>query len=161
MKLTESFSYEGADVEAVYALITDQAFRTESCANQGSLEYEVTVEPSGDGATVTVIRTQEADMPDFVKKLTGKTVKVKQTEVWGGPDGSGNRSADVKVSIIGQPAEMNGSALLRSSNTGTEFSLDGDVKVSIPFIGKKIEPEVAKAIRSSLREEVEYGQTKL
>ena len=63
MKLTESFSYEGADVEAVYALITDQAFRTESCANQGSMDYEVTVEPAGDGATVTVVRTQEADMP--------------------------------------------------------------------------------------------------
>lgn len=161
MKLSESFSYSGADVEAVYGLITNQAFRTESCANQGSTDYKVTVEPAGDGATVTVVRTQEADMPDFVKKLTGNTVKVKQTEVWSGPDASGNRSADVKVSIIGQPAEMNGSALLRSSNTGTEFSLNGDVKVSIPFIGKKIEPEVAKAIRSSLREEVEYGQSKL
>lgn len=161
MKLTESFSYEGADVEAVYALITDEAFRTESCANQGSTDYTVTVEPDGDGATVTVIRTQEADMPDFVKKLTGSTVKVKQTEVWSGPDGSGNRSADVKVSIIGQPAEMNGSATLRSSKGGTEFAMNGDVKVSIPFIGRKIEPEVAKAIRSSLREEVEYGQAKL
>lgn len=161
MKLTEEFSYTGADVEKVYALITDQAFRTESCENQGAHEFEVTVEPSGDGATVTVIRTQDADMPDFVKKLTGSTVKVKQTEVWGGPDGDGNRAADVKVSIIGQPAEMTGKAKLFAKGEGTEFTLDGDVKVSIPFIGKKIEPEVAKAIRASLREEVEYGQTKL
>ncbi|KRC66480.1 hypothetical protein ASE12_17915 [Aeromicrobium sp. Root236] len=161
MKLTESFSYEGADVATVYGLITDQAFRTESCANQGAHEYEVTVEESGDGATVTVIRTQDADLPDFVKKLTGSTVKVKQTEVWSGPDASGNRTADVKVSIIGQPAEMTGKAKLVADGAATSFSLDGDVKVSIPFIGKKIEPEVAKAIRSSLREEVEYGQTKL
>ena len=161
MKLTESFSYEGADVEAFYALITDQAFRTESCANQGSMDYEVTVEPAGDGATVTVVRTQEADMPDFVKKLTGSTVKVKQTEVWSGPGGDGSRTADVKVSIIGQPAEMVGKATLSATGDGSEFELNGDVKVSIPFIGKKIEPEVAKAIRSSLREEVEYGQGKL
>lgn len=161
MKLNESFSYEGAGVEAVYALITDQAFRTESCANQGSTDYEVTVESSGGGATVTVIRTQDADMPDFVKKLTGSTVKVKQTEVWSGPDASGNRSADVKVSIIGQPAEMTGKANLVANGAATAFTLDGDVKVSIPFIGRKIEPEVAKAIRSSLREEVEYGQGKL
>ena len=41
MKLTESFSYEGADVESVYALISDQAFRTESCANQDATDYEV------------------------------------------------------------------------------------------------------------------------
>lgn len=161
MKLKEEFSYSGADVEAVYALITDQSFRMESCKNQGAHEFDVTVEESGDGATVTVVRTQDADMPDFVKKLTGSTVKVKQTEVWGAPDGDGNRAADVKVSIIGQPAEMTGKAKLFAKGEGTEFTLAGDVKVSIPFIGKKIEPEVAKAIRASLREEVEYGQTKL
>ncbi len=100
-------------------------------------------------------------MPDFVKKLTGSTVKVKQTEVWGPADSSGNRSADVKVSIIGQPAEMTGKAVLSAQTEGTDFDLNGDVKVSIPFIGKKIEPEVAKAILASLREEVEYGSSKL
>ncbi len=161
MKLNESFSYAGSDVETVYALITDQDFRTESCANQGSTDFAVTVEPKGDGATVTVVRTQAADLPEFVKKLTGSTVKVKQTEVWGGPDGDGNRKADIKVSIIGQPAEMVGKATLRPNGNGSEFELNGDVKVSIPFIGKKIEPEIAKAIASSLREEVSYGMQRL
>jgi len=161
MKLTEKFSYKGADVEAVYGLLTSQEFRTDSCANQEATDYTVTVEPKGEGATVTIVRTQEADLPDFVKKLTGNTVKVKQTEIWSGPDSSGNRTADVKVSIIGQPAEMIGVAKLFAKDDGSDFTVDGDVKVSIPFIGKKIEPEVAKAIRSSLREEVEYGMTKL
>ncbi len=161
MKIKESFTYDGADVESVFALISDQAFRTESCANQGATEYDVSVDASGGGATVTLVRTQEADMPDFVKKLTGSTVKVKQTEVWAAPDGDGNRTADVKVSIIGQPAEMVGTAVLKAAGGGTEFSLNGDVKVSIPFIGKKIEPEVAKAIIASLREEVAYGMEKL
>jgi hypothetical protein len=161
MKLTEKFSYEGADVEAVYGLLSSQAFRTESCAQQGASDYDVTVEPDGEGATVTIHRTQEADMPDFVKKLTGKTVKVKQTEVWSAPDASGNRTADVKVSIIGQPAEMIGVAKLFARDGGSDFTIDGDVKVSIPFIGRKIEPEVAKAIRSSLREEVAFGMTRL
>lgn len=160
MKLNEKFTY-GAGVEAVYGLLVDQEFRTESCANQQATDYTVTVEPNGDGATVTIVRTQDADMPDFVKKLTGATVKVKQTEVWSGPDASGNRSADVKVSIIGQPAEMTGKAKLVATGDGSEFTVDGDVKVSIPFIGKKIEPEVAKAIRASLREEVEYGMQRL
>ncbi|MCW2751967.1 MAG: hypothetical protein JWR83_3077 [Aeromicrobium sp.] len=161
MKLNEKFSYEGASVEAVYGLLANQAFRTESCVNQGATDYEVTVEAVGEGAKVTIVRTQDADMPDFVKKLTGSTVKVKQTEVWSGPDASGNRTADVKVSIIGQPAEMVGEATLSASGDGSEFELNGDVKVSIPFIGKKIEPEIAKAITASLREEVEYGMEKL
>jgi hypothetical protein len=161
MKLSEKFSYTGADVDAVYGLLVDESFRTESCAKQGATDYEVSVVPSGEGATVTIVRTQDADMPDFVKKLTGSTVKVKQTEVWSGPDASGNRTADVKVSIIGQPAEMIGTAKLFAKDGGTDFTVDGDVTVKIPFLGKKIEPEVAKAIRSSLRGEVEYGMTKL
>jgi hypothetical protein len=161
VKLTEKFSYRDSDVAAVYALLVDQAFRTESCVNQGASDYEVTVEPQGEGATVTIMRTQPADMPDFVKKLTGSNVKVKQTEVWSGPDASGNRTADVKVSIIGQPAEMVGKAKLYAVDGGADFTVDGDVTVKIPFLGKKIEPEVAKAIRASLREEVEYGMARL
>ena len=160
MKLNEKYTYD-AGVDAVYGILVDQAFRTDSCAHQGATDYEVTVEPKGDGATVTIVRTQDADLPDFVKKLTGSTVKVKQTEVWSGPDASGNRTADVKVSIIGQPAEMVGKAKLFAADGGAQFTVDGDVTVKIPFLGKKIEPEVAKAIRSSLREEVEYGMSKL
>lgn len=161
MKLTEKYIYPSSGVADVYALLVDQAFRTESCENQGATDYTVTVEPQGEGATITIVRTQDADLPDFVKKITGSTVKVKQTEIWSGPDSSGNRTADVKVSIIGQPAEMVGTAKLFSAGGGAEFTVDGDVTVKIPFLGKKIEPEVAKAISSSLREEVEYGKARL
>lgn len=161
MKLNESYSYGDADTESVYSLIASEEFRTESAEDAGGTDVDVSVEESGGGHTVTIVRTQEADMPDFVKKLTGETVKVKQTEKWGAADSDGTRKADVKVSIIGQPAEMVGTAVLSSSGNGTEFELNGDVKVSIPFIGKKIEPEVAKAIKASLKHEVELGKTRL
>lgn len=160
-KINETLTYTGADVEAVYGLISDQAFRTESCEHQESSDIVVDVEPDGEGCTVSVSRTQAAAMPEFVKKITGSTVKVKQTEKWSGPDSKGTRTADVKVSIVGQPAEMNGVATLTNSSAGTVFEVKGDAKVSIPLLGRKIEPEVAKAIISSLKEEVAYGMTKL
>ena len=162
MKINETFSYDGATVESVYAIITDQVFRTEACVEQGASEYQVTVEPnSAGGETVTVVRTMPADAPDFVKKFTGDNVKVKQTEEWSGPDASGHRNANVKVKIIGQPAEMNGTAVIINAGDNASFTLDGEVKVSIPFIGKKIEAEVAKAILGSLRSEVALGTKKL
>jgi hypothetical protein len=161
MKIKESFTYSDVDAEAVYGLISDRAFRLESAENQKSRDIDISVEGDDDAATLVIVRTQDSDMPDFVKKLTGNDVKVRQTEVWGKPDAEGNRAADVKVSIIGQPAEMVGVARLTNTPGGTEFTVDGDVKVSIPFLGKKIEPEVAKAIKASLREEVEFGMTRL
>lgn len=162
MKLTESFSYPGATVESVYAIITDKAFRDEAADADGAIEKEITVEPNAKGGdTVTIVRTQPADMPDFIKKLTGDTVKVKQTEEWSGPDANGKRTADIKVNIIGQPAEMKGTAELTTSGSDASFNVDGEVKVSIPFIGKKIEPEIHKAITGSLRGEVALGVERL
>ncbi|MFT4300070.1 MAG: DUF2505 domain-containing protein [Aeromicrobium sp.] len=155
MKLSETFTYSGADIDAVYGLITDQAFRSEACEDQGAIEYEVTV----DGGTVTIVRTMPAEVPDFVKKLTGSTVKVKQTENWRDP-GDGTRVADVKVSIIGQPAEMLGTATLTGKGD-TVFTVEGNVKVSIPIIGKKFEGEFHKQIVRSLKNEVELGLAKL
>lgn len=161
MKINDSYSYGDADVESVYGLISSKEFRTESAEDVGATDVDVSVESSGGGHTITIVRTQPAEMPDFVKKLTGETVKVKQTEQWGAPESDGTRRADVKVSIIGQPAEMVGNAVLEPTSGGTEFTLKGDVKVSIPFIGKKVEPEVAKAIKASLKHEVELGLTRL
>ena len=160
MKIKESFTYPDTDVESVYALISDPAFREEAVAAVGGQDIEVTIEPSGDGHTVTVIQTQPAKVPDFIKKFVGDSVKVKQTERWGGPDGNGNRSSEVKFTVIGQPADM----LARVDLSGTgdvSFVVDGDLKVNVPFLGKKIEPEIAKIIAASLRSDVEQGIKRL
>jgi hypothetical protein len=160
MKIKESFTYPDTDVESVYALIADPAFREEAVAAVGGQDIEVTIEPSGDGHTVTVIQTQPARVPDFIKKFVGDSVKVKQTERWAGPDGNGNRSADVKFTVIGQPADMLARVDL-SGEGDVSFVVDGDLKVNVPFLGKKIEPEIAKIIAASLRSDVEQGIKRL
>jgi hypothetical protein len=35
--------------------------------------------------------------------------------------------------------------------------VDGDLKVNVPFLGRKIEPEIAKIVSASLRSDVEQG----
>lgn len=160
MKIKESFTYPDTDVESVYALISDPAFREEAVATVGGQDIEVNIEPSGDGHTVTVIQTQPAKVPDFIKKFVGDSVKVKQTERWGGPDGDGNRSAEVKFTVIGQPADMLARVDL-SGKGDVSFVVDGDLKVNVPFLGKKIEPEIAKIIAASLRSDVEQGIKRL
>ena len=160
MKIKESFTYPDTDVESVYALISDPAFREEAVAIVGGQDIEVAIEPSGDGHTVTVIQTQPAKVPDFIKKFVGDSVKVKQTERWSGPDGNGNRSAEVKFTVIGQPADMLARVDL-SGKGDVSFVVDGDLKVNVPFLGKKIEPEIAKIIAASLRSDVEQGIKRL
>lgn len=160
MKLIESFEYP-ASPEQVFGLVSDQTFREESCVRQGAREYSVVVAEEGDTTVITIERTMESDMPDFIKKLTGDSITVTQIEKWGPADAAGARTAEVSVDIHGQPARMLGTSKIAPSGDTTIMSVDGDVKVSIPLIGKRIEPEVAKAISASLRDEVEFGVTKL
>lgn len=161
MKLYETFTYDGATVEQVFGLISSRDFRSRACEELGDLEYDVKVVENGAGTIVTINRKIASDMPDFIKKLTGDTVKVLQEEVWGAPGADGGRTAEVKVTIHGQPAHMIGAATISDAGGSAEFVLNGDVKVSIPFIGKKIEPEIAKAILKSLRSEVALGMKEL
>ena len=160
MKLSERFEYP-ASPDQVFALVSDPTFREESCRHQGARDYDVAVTTEGDTTAVTIERTMESDMPDFIKKLTGDAVTVTQVEKWGPADASGSRTADVTVDVHGQPARMRGTSTIAGTGATTVMTLDGDVKVAIPLIGKRIEPEVAKAISASLREEVEFGTTRL
>ena len=160
MKVKESFTYPDTDVESVYTLITDAAFREDAVAAVGGQDIEVTIEPNGDGHTVVVIQTQPAKVPDFIKKFVGESVMVKQTETWGGPDGDGNRSADVRFTVVGQPADMLATVKLFGEGD-VSFVIDGELKVNVPFLGRKIEPEIAKIISASLRSDVEQGIKRL
>jgi len=163
MKLKETFSYP-AGVEAVFALISDDAFRTKAAEDARGRDVSTTVERDGDDTVVTLIRTQPATssaVPDFVKKLIGDTVTIRQVERWAAPDADGNRTATVTMKVTGKPAGFTGKGILTADGKGAEFVVSGDVKVDVPFVGKKVEPLVAKAIEASLRYDVKAGVKRL
>lgn len=161
MNIDETYHYP-TDPASVYALATTQAFREEVCVAQGSSESEVTIEEQGEGATVTILRTVEGQMPDFIAKFVGDQVQVKQEETWGPAADDGSRTADLRISIIGQPAEMTGTiSTSKDSESSTSFRVHGEITVNVPFLGKKIEPEIAKVITEALSTEVELGKQRL
>lgn len=160
MKFTETFTYP-AGVADVYELITDAAFRKKAAESTGALDVDVDVKRAGNGATVTVLRAQPATVPDFIKKFVGETVRVKQVETWSGPDADGNRTGKFSMDIEGQPAGMTGTGKLTNKAGKAEFVVTGDVKVKVPFLGKKIEPFIATVIEKSLRHDVNAGIKKL
>ncbi len=160
MKFTETFKYP-AGVEDVFALISDDAFRTKSAEEAKGRDVSATVEKDGDETVVTLVRTQQATFPDFIQKFVGDSVKIKQVERWQAPAADGSRSGTITVKVSGQPAGFKGKASLKPAGKGTDFTVDGDVKVDVPFVGKKVEPLVAKAIAAALRYDVTAGVKRL
>ena len=160
MKLKDTFSYP-AGVEDVFALISSDTFRTESAEASHGRDVSTTVEHDGDDTVVTIVRTQPANIPDFAKKFVGDAVTVKQVERWHAPSSDGTRTATVTMKVAGQPAGFKGNATLAPDGKGAEFIVAGDVKVDVPFVGKKFEPIIAKAVEASLRYDVKAGVDRL
>jgi hypothetical protein len=160
MKIRETFQYP-AGVEAVFALISDEKFRIGAAEKTGGLNVTAAVAADGEATKVTLQRTQPATVPDFVKKFIGDAVTVKQVEAWSAPDAHGTRKAKLTMKVAGQPAGFDGTATLKNAGRGAEFIVSGEVKVSVPFIGKKVEPVIAKAVLSSIKHDVKAGVAKL
>ncbi len=154
MDVRAEINYPTATVEQVFALVTDPHFRRAVCEATHALAYDVDVDKRLDGtASVTVRRTMPAEVPDFVKKFVGETLDVVQTEEWGVPNDLGQRQADLAVRVKGQPVKMTGTLLTQVVGDGARTSIRGDLTVSMPFVGKKIEPEIAKGVLAAVAAE--------
>jgi hypothetical protein len=157
MKLSEQTSSE-ATVEEAFAAHCEQSVREQACRESQAISWDVNIQPAGDGSVrIQVDRVMPPDVPDFIKKFLGDTIQVRQVEEWSPANSSGGRTANVKVTIKGQPASMVGSATLRPTADGSTELVEGDVKVNVPFLGKKIEPEIARVIASALKIEQRVG----
>ncbi len=157
MKLTEQHSYS-AEPAAVWAMLTDPAFQTEVSEAIGATSHDVAIDADDDGGTITVTRVLPANVPDFARKFVGETLTVVQTETWGPADGDGNRRADVRLDVQGQPAGMTSVHALSPAGRGAVLDIEGEIKVKIPIVGGKLERELLKGVSAGLRVEQEVGQ---
>jgi hypothetical protein len=57
-----------------------------------------------------------------------------------------------------QPASMTGTHTLAPTDAGCSLQVTGDLKVSIPFFGGRLESELAKVVGGALRREHQVGQ---
>ncbi|MGX7677787.1 DUF2505 domain-containing protein [Jatrophihabitans sp. DSM 45814] len=158
MKLSESITSE-ASVEQTFEAHCEPGVREAACKKSGALSWNVTIEPAADGTVrIQVDRSLPPDVPDFAKKFIGDKIEVRQIEQWSAADSAGGRTADLRLTIKGQPVTMVGTAVIAPSGSGSTVTIEGDVKVAVPIIGKKFEPDLARVIASGFRTELQTGQ---
>ncbi len=154
MRVDGEITYPTDDPRKAYALVVDQAFRAEVCKATHAIGYDVAVQEQDDGgALVTITREVPADVPAALKSMVGETVEIVQTESWGAADGSGTRTAGLDIRITGQPVAMRGTISMAPKGGAVVSVVEGDLKVAIPFFGKLVEPDIAKAILAAISEE--------
>ena len=156
MDVREEIAYD-ASPDDVFQMLCDQEWREKVCRGIGSVRYEVSITRDGDTARIRQERAMKADLPDVARKVVGDTIEMVQTEDWGERRPDGSRTATFRVEIPGKPGSITGSVSLSASGSGSLEVVSGQVKVSIPFVGKKLETEVAKGLKAALEVEGQIG----
>jgi Protein of unknown function (DUF2505) len=156
MDVREELSYDAAPGD-VFAMLCDQGFRERVCRAVGSTSYDVAISHTGETVRVRVQRVMKADLPDVARKVTGDTIEIVQTEDWQAPADDGSRTARFRLEIPGKPGSVTGTVTLSGSDGGTREVVAGQVKVSIPLVGRRLETEVARGLEAALEVEQRVG----
>jgi hypothetical protein len=156
MKFRHDMTYDAA-VADVSAMLDDPAYRDRVLRAQGGVRGTFEIETEGDITTAVVDQVQPAaGLPSFATKFVGSEINIVQREEW-----SSAEYADLHVTIPGKPGRMVGSISLTEDGGTTTEIVEGDISVSIPLVGGKIEKLIADMLRKALRAEEQVARAYL
>jgi hypothetical protein len=150
-----------ADVETVYALITDASFVERKYAALGGRDIAVDRAEDDGGCEVVTKRTVTVDLPGFAKKVMTPTNTAVQTETWEAADDLGNRKCSYHVEVQGFPSKVTGTLVLSPDGDGTKQVIDADVKVSIPLLGGRLEKFAIETGTADIDKQVDFTVAEL
>ena len=158
MKVTHHFD---ADVEAVFALMSDPDFCMRKYADAGATDIQVDSDQRAEGPTLVSKRKVTVDLPGFAKKVMQPTNTVVQTDEWVPPGADGSRVCRYKVEVQGVPSRIDGTVTLTAEGNGTRQEVEAEVKVSIPLLGGKLEKFAVDNGVKALDHEAEFTAKEL
>ncbi|KGN32319.1 hypothetical protein N802_18315 [Knoellia sinensis KCTC 19936] len=155
MKFTHRAEYP-ASVDDVWAVMSSQEFQDAKCEATTTGDWTSRVETSGDRTTMTSERVLPTDdLPDIARSFVGSTLTIAEVQTWGSPAPDGTRVAELHVQIKGAPMTLKGTVRLSPNGSGSVQEIDGDVKVSVPLIGGKLEKAASDPLLFAARTETD------
>jgi hypothetical protein len=143
MRVTHSVRYD-APLSEVRAMLLDPVFREKAAWVQKPMSVRVAV--TGEDVTIE-LENDLTGVPSVVRSFAGSTLRTVQAEHWSGD------SAEFSITSPGKPGGVHGRRVLVADGSGCLDTFEGDAKVPVPFIGKKIEPQLEGLIREGWDEE--------
>ena len=144
-------------VTRVHAALTSERYWRDRLAQAGGDHAHVDRIDVGAG-TIAVEMTQAIPaehLPSIVTKIRPGDLTITRTEDWGALDGE-RASGTFTAHVAGMPGELSGALTLTATATGATVTLDGQVQVSIPLIGSKIESVIAEQVIELFGHEDEF-----
>lgn len=108
--------------------------------------------PGGAFVTTTTLVMPTDQVPDVVRPFVGASVTVIETQEWEPASGS-ERHGRIRFEVLGAPASMSGTLLLRAAEGGCTVAIEGDVRADVPLLGRRIEKAALPYVSTVLRHE--------
>lgn len=151
--ISEKLTYPGATIEQVLAMYADADFRKQVAAYQHAVRSSADLTGTGSGSTARVEIVHGTEhVPSFARKFVGDEIAIIQDETW-----TSDTHADVTMTIPGKPGEMSGTLDLAQVGDDVVETVKLTVKVSVPFVGGKVEDLIAGLLSKALRAENKVG----
>ncbi len=152
-RVSHTLTYPGTTVDEVFAMYADPTFRKAVADYQHVVDFACEITPGDPGMAVRLEQAHGTDrIPGFARKLVGDEIRFVQEETWSSPS-----SADMHVTIPGKPGEMSGTETLTQSGPDVVQTIDLPIKVSMPFVGGKVEDLIADFIGKAFDAENKVG----
>lgn len=161
MKFTHRAEYP-ASPEDAWAVMSSQEFQDAKCEATSTGTWSSSVETAGDRTTITSERVLPTDdLPDIAKSFVGPTLTVAEVQAWGPAAADGSRTAQLSVHLKGAPMTLNGTVRLSPNGSGSVQELEGELKVSVPFIGGKLEKAASEPLMFAAKTETDLLRARL
>ncbi|MBK0866198.1 MULTISPECIES: DUF2505 domain-containing protein [unclassified Saccharopolyspora] len=96
-------------------------------------------------------------LPPVARTVAGAgDLVIDRTESWRCEE-PGHYNGEIAAEVAGVPCTITGSMWLRDlPETGSEFLVDGEVRVNVPFVGGRVEDLVAEQVQKLLAREEQF-----
>lgn len=150
-----------ADVERMFALVTDPDFLRRRAEALGEKEVQVAVDREGGRLKIQITREVEQSLPSFMKKLFSGRQRLIDRQSWD-RDGAAHHS-DWTVQIgEGKRLQLRGRLTLAPGAAGgCDYVEAFSVSASIPLVGGRVEKFVLGETEASIRKQIEFMQGEL
>lgn len=155
MELTGHLVYERPPVD-VFTMLTDPDYVRARAEATGGTQVDAEVRPVGDTVEVRTSRSVPADVPDYARSMVGESIRITETHIWG-PDAKGRREGTFEADFGNVPVTVRGRLRLAPDGAGAEVLLEGQIKASVPLVGRKVEQLVHDQVAAALVIEQELG----
>jgi hypothetical protein len=138
--------------EKVFDALVDETYLRDRLAEIGGTNAELVM------FTTTAVRTSyqlrqgvpAEHLPSMAKSLLGGDLVIQRIENWAALAGT------VEVTLGGVPGRLDGAFTITDNGSGSKLTLTGEVKVSIPLMGGKLEKLIAEQVAVLLDKESEF-----